>query len=159
MIYEIVPVIISIFLLYSLRIRKSYWESKVLYQIEKYRIKDDEKKHIVDIVEDVNESINFLGSVIAILIGIVLILIKRWADPTSINTSFEYYILFSLLILYLLSLFKLYRMKKELQSDNPKVWKLRKYTYSQVYEFLLKIGYVCLISMIIYHACLKGSLY
>ena len=158
MVYEIVPVIISIFLLYSIQIKKSYWESKILYQIRRYNIKDYEKKYIVDIVEDVNKSLNFLGSVIAILVGIILIVLKRWLDKTANNTFFEHSILLILLIIYLFSLHKLYHMKNELQSDHPKFWQLRKYTYAQVYEFLLKIGYLCLIFVILYHYSSKGSL-
>lgn len=140
---EVSPIILSIFLLTMLHVRRRYWFEKIEKHLSRYDLSKDKLNNIVEIVEDVYTSISFVGAIIAILFGIVLVIFKESVVNKSLPfLSVDFCILVCLALVYMAALYKIFSMKTKLLTRELSTPFLSKLSYCQIFNALLIIGYV-----------------
>lgn len=150
-IFETSPIILSFFLVVVLQVKKGYWLEKIKKQLERYDLSVDKLNNIIDIVEDVYTSISFVGAVIAILFGVILIIIKEsFVSKNLPFLSIDFCILVSLMVVYIVSLHKIFSMKTKLLTRKIHIFFLsRLISYCELLIALLLIGYAGTLYVII----------
>lgn len=149
-VFEILPIALSIVLLVSMKIRKSYWESKIVRQMSKFANMDKEdNKFIISIVEDVGVSTSFVGAIFAILFAVILIFIKECVVNGTIDfSSVEFICLIILIVIYSAILIRLFTMKDVLLCKPCSFCLFRNLNYIQLFTYCLYLGYASLIAML-----------
>lgn len=145
---EISPIILSIFLLILIKIKKgNYWQSKVENQMANFKLDDVATNQVVEIADDISTSLGFIASIISILWSIILIILRDRLDNKTFSAEFA--ILLLLIVVYIGAIIQLYRMKDVLLSRRCKMSFLRKYSYASIFNGLLCLGYVITIVIIL----------
>lgn len=149
--FEIFAIILSALTLRYIQIRGRYWQDKIKTQLKGINTTERIRNHIINIVEDIYVSLSVLGQVILILYGVFVIAGKEIIESPflikniRLGTSIFIILVILLSLVYFIAIIKLFRLKETLLS-RPTVWRPI-YTYKQLYEKLLYIGYGILILM------------
>jgi hypothetical protein len=140
---EVFPIILSVILLAVISIRKSFWESKVTLQMSRIEhINKEDIKHVVAIVDDISTSVGFLGAIISILFGIILIIIGEILDSKTVSFgSIKFVLLLSLVVIYISALILLYSMKAVLLREKCRTPFFQWCSYASLFNGLVYIGY------------------
>lgn len=159
-IFQLVPIVLSLLLIFFISSRKGYSKSKIEKQLSGYTIisEGDERKpilrqtdvnHINDIIEDTYIYLGFLCGFATIIISMLLDIVQE-----IIKKEFELFGIDSLVIIItmlvcFISLHRLWRDKLTKLTQPCTLSIFRKYTYKQVYDFVLILGYLGLAFVLI----------
>jgi hypothetical protein len=143
--FEILSIILSALTLRYIQVRGRYWQEKIEIQLRGINTNERIRKHIIDIVEDIYVSLSMLGQAILILYGLFVIVGKEINEKPSSIFSIGPAILILLSLGFFVAIIKLFKLKETLIDRPTLCW--TRYTYKQVYEMLLYIGYGALLFM------------
>jgi len=146
---DILPIFASIIILrYCLKVKGGSWQDKVLVQIGGSRFKREDQQFIISVVEDIYTSLGFIGEASIIIVGSIVVVMKNYISRNDevplFIINFEVLFLIMLLIVYLITSINIYRMKLTLVDRKVTSRLFCKSTYEQIYDNLLKLGYVFL---------------
>ncbi|MBN1618625.1 hypothetical protein JW887_04795 [Candidatus Dojkabacteria bacterium] len=134
-----------------MKIRKNYWESKINQQISRFQMDKDDINQIVELAEDISTSTGFLGSIIAILFAVILIITKGYFLEDKLEfVSVEFIGLVVLALIYSVSLIRLFTLKDVLLCRKCSFCLFENITYIQLFTYCLILGYISLAVMIIF---------
>lgn len=145
---NVFPILISIMLLRLLRVKGGYWQDRIIEHIIGYGLYQQANERIINIVEDTYISLSFIGQVIVLIVSIIsLTLIGVFKEyNTKPFLFFCIGIVITVLLsgIYLYSLIKLKYLRNRSLKEKCKSKLFKKYTYLQMYDLALRIGYVSL---------------
>ena len=127
-----------------------YLDSKVENQMTGFNLNENTINFIKEIVDDISTSVGFTSSILAIITGITIIIIRNCiVNKTLPFSSKEFVLLIVLIVIYIGALIQLYRMKDVLLNRKCKKYPFRKYSYASIFDGLLCIGYIITITIIL----------
>lgn len=149
-VFELLPILLSYLLLKTITTKSGFFSQKIKTQMRKFENFDEyDQKHVSEVVEDAVNSTGFIASIFSILLAVLLMLGKEFLENSSISVqNVEVIGLFTLLILYLIALIRLFSMKGELICRECKFFLFKHYTYDQLFKYSLYFGYICLVFMV-----------
>jgi hypothetical protein len=159
-IMQLVPIAFSLLLIFFISVRKGHARSKIEKQLTGFNIMPvgDGRKptlrlsdlaHIEDIVEDTCTYLGFLCGFITVLVGMGLAISVKLFSHEFGRLGVDSLIVSFSIVSCFLSLSRIWKDEATKLTQHCPWRGLRKFTYAQLYNCVLAVGYICLAIVLI----------